>query len=161
MNRDEILDLTRTERRALDELVAGLDADDLQTDGVMAGFSIKDVLAHIAVWERRMSNAIEAWRHGEKLEWPEPGYTIAQVDELNDRDFAAGRARSLDDVLRESRDSYARAISVVESVTDAEIDGWREQFGRPQLTDIIRANMDEHYREHLDQIDVWIQGQRA
>jgi hypothetical protein len=127
----------------------------------MERFSVKDILAHIAAWERRMSIGIEAWRRGDKLEWPEPGYTIAQVDELNDRDFAAGRARSLDDVLRESRKEYRRALSVVEAVTDDEVNAWKEAFGRPQLTDIIRANMDEHYREHLDQIDVWIQGQRA
>jgi hypothetical protein len=161
MTKQELLDLTRRERAALDELVAHLDAGDLTTGGVIDSFSIKDVVAHITAWERRLANGLDAWRRGDPIHWPEPGYTIAQVDELNDRDFADNRERPLDDVLAESAMSYERTFALVESIDESEMFAPLPAFGGHIVALIVRANMDEHYREHLDQIDVWIQGQRS
>lgn len=161
MNKQELLDLTRSERAALDELIAHLDADDLTTGGVIDGLSIKDVVAHITAWERRLADGIDAWRRGDTVAWPEPGYTMSQVDELNDRDFAAGRSRSLDDVLADSRAVYERALAIVEALAEDELFTARPEFNGHPIAGIVRANMDEHYREHLDAIDVWIQGQRS
>jgi hypothetical protein len=162
MNKQELLDLTRSERAELDQIVAGLDGDDLTTDGVIEGLSIKDILAHIAAWERRAVTAIEHWQRGERFDWPEPGYTLAQTDELNNRDFAANRGLRLEEVLRESRAQYERMLALIASLSEDDLfsterPGWRGA----SASQIIRANADEHYREHIDQIAVWLEGQRA
>jgi hypothetical protein len=162
VTKDELLARTREERTVLDELVAHLDADDLATPGVIDGQSVKDLLAHISAWERRICDAIDTWRRGETPAWPEPGATMADVDRLNARDFAAARGRPLADVLGESLASYGRLLRTVEAVDEvvlARVDGL--PWSPWPLTTLVRANADEHYREHIDQIDVWVQGQRA
>jgi hypothetical protein len=161
MNKQELLDITRGERKRLDELLATLDARNLTTEGVIDNLSVKDLVAHIAAWERRLANALDASGRRETFDWPEAGYNISQFNVLNDRDFAAGRSRTLDDVLAESRAQHQRAFALVESLEDATLFGdARPEFNNRQIAVVVRANMDEHYGEHLDEIDAWLQNQR-
>jgi hypothetical protein len=86
---------------------------------------------------------------------------MSQTNELNDRDFAANRDRRLADVLRDATESYDDVLDLIEEMSEAELFGKPPALGGIQPAQAIRANADEHYREHLDQIDAWIAGQHA
>jgi hypothetical protein len=160
-SKEELRAITRSERQALDDRVATLDEGDLTTDGVIDGLSIKDVLAHITTWERRAVRRLGQWRRGEKVEWPEPGYSMDQMDDLNGRDFAANRDRPLADILRDAMESYDELLDLIEECGEGELFERPATLGGIQPAQVIRANADEHYREHLDQIDAWLAGQSA
>jgi uncharacterized protein (TIGR03083 family) len=145
----------RSARAALDDRIAALTPDELTRPGVFDGHSVKDIVAHITAWERRLVNAIDAWKRGETPAWPEPGYTLDDTDRLNDRDFDANRDRPLDEVLAESRASYAAVMALVDSLMDTDLVEPTASFRPFPLSLIIRANTDEHYVEHIEQIDAW------
>lgn len=156
----ELIETTRASRSAFDALLDRMTAAQLTDGSLDGGRSAKDVLAHVTLWERLMCDAIETSLRGETPEWPEPGSTITDVDAINEREFLANRDRPLADVRRESAESYQRAMRVVESLSDAQVSdpkafAWVAGRGYP-LSVMIRANMDEHYDEHTEQISAWL-----
>jgi hypothetical protein len=152
---------THEERAALDEVYTKLTEDELCAPVLDGGWSMKDVLVHIAAWERRVLNATAASARGEADVWPEPGATMADMDRLNKRDFLANRERTLADVLARARTTFGEFIRWVESFSPEEIASELPYTPGIKLESIIRGNADEHYREHLDAIEAWRAGQGA
>ena len=161
MNKSELLDRTRSERQALDDVFAQLTEDEVCAPVLDGGRSMKDQLAHIAAWERRVITAINTGRTGETPPWPEPGYMPWDTDKLNERDFTANRDRPLADVLAEARRTFDEFTALVASFSDAEIAGELPYTPGLKLESILRGHGDQHYREHLDQIESWWAGQGA
>lgn len=156
LGKDALRPVIRSARAALDERIGALTPEQLTRDGVIEGLSVRDIVAHITAWERRLVAAVEAWQRGETPPWPEAGATLADTDRINDRDFAAGRGRPTGDVLAEARDSYGRVMAMIESLSDLDLTSQDKSFRPFPLSLIIRANTDEHYLEHIEQIDAWL-----
>lgn len=158
-----LLAYTRGERTRLDALVASLDEATLTRDGAIEGLSVKDIVVHITAWERRVVAGTESALRGETPAWPEPGWTMDRMDELNDRDFAANRGRSSAVVLAEARASYERASQLLESLGEPDLfDGQRYPWTRGEPAwRFFDANMGEHYREHREAIEAWLQQARG
>lgn len=157
----ELLERIASERAALEHVIKTLEEPELTGPVLDDGWSIKDAIAHITAWERRMLRGIEAWKRGDTPAWPEPGATMADVDRLNERDLAANRDRPLGDVLSEARASYAAIVSAVEALPAQELASPTPWSNTYPLALLVRANTDEHYREHLDLIEAWWAGQGA
>ncbi len=139
------------DRARLEELIAGIDDARMTEPSLEAGWSVKDVLAHISLWERICTGWLEAAARGETSERPE----VKDVDGTNARGYEAGKDRSLADIVAESRASHAAILAAVEALSDDELAS-DERFGWPvwQMTD---SNTAEHYREHIDQISRWLE----
>ena len=161
MNTQQLLQQTRSERQALDDVLAKLTEDALCAPVLDGGRSMKDEFAHIADWESRIIRATAAAERGETDVWPEPGYTMADIDKLNERDFVASRDRSLEDVRADAGVSFDAYVAWIEHFSDEQIAGELPYTPGIPLANIIRANGDEHYREHLDQIEAWRAGRGA
>jgi hypothetical protein len=161
MNKSELTALTRSERQALDDVFTRLTEDELCAPVLDGARSMKDELAHVVDWEQRIIRATAAADRGEQDVWPEPGYTMNDIDRLNERDYLASRDRPLADVLAASRASAAAYIAWIERFSEEQIAGELPYTPGIPLINIIRANGDEHYREHLDQIQAWWSGQGA
>lgn len=133
-----------------DRLCAALAAFDeaAMHERVDAEWTRKDVVAHIGAWERRIVELIERLRAGEA-----PDDAI-ETDELNARYHAAQRGLPLDLVIRSEEEAWQELLGIVRSAPARELfDGGRFAWtdGDP-LADWIRANTDEHYEEHLEQL---------
>jgi hypothetical protein len=159
LGKDALLQRTREERAALDDVYAKLTEDELCAPVLDGGWTMKDVLAHVATWERRILDGFEAARRGEP---PEPGpQTQADTDRFNEVTFLENRERTLVDVLAEAGATHGEYIALIESLSERAL--VREVPGAPGLTieKLLRGNGDEHYREHLDAIEAWWAGQGA
>jgi hypothetical protein len=161
LGKDALLQRTREERAALDEAYAKLTEDELCAPVLDGGWTMKDALAHITAWEQRVLRAAAATARGERNVWPEPGYTMADVDRLNERDYLANKDRPLADVRAEAASSYADYVRWFEGFSPEQIASELADTPGIKLEQIIRANGDEHYREHLDAIEAWWAGQGA
>ena len=117
----QILKRLQTERRRLEQNLAGLSPDDMLQPGVVGELSVKDVLAHLADWEARMPAWIEAARRGGPVETPEPGLTWKQLDIVNRRIYEAYRDRPLEDVLDYFRSVHRRFMAMVEAMPEDEM----------------------------------------
>jgi hypothetical protein len=119
-----------------------------------AGWSVKDVLAHISVWESRCATWLEAAARGETADRPE----VKDVDASNARDYAAAKGQSLSDVLAASRAAHAAMLRSVDALSEADLAD-EKRFGWPTWQ-MASSNSDEHYREHIDQVQAWL-GRKA
>ncbi|TMQ73332.1 MAG: ClbS/DfsB family four-helix bundle protein [Candidatus Eisenbacteria bacterium] len=147
MNRSTLLAVIAAGREHLDAAIADLAAERM-LDQIDVTWTRKDVIAHLEAWERRVIENLEMLRRG-----GEPDGSVT-TDELNDRFFACNRDRTLDDVLAGERDAYRAVLAAINGATDEELFdshhfGWTE--GDP-FADWLRANTDEHYVEHFEQL---------
>jgi hypothetical protein len=147
MDRPALLAAIESGRRRLEAVLAGT-PDAAMLDRVDDEWTRKDVVAHLGGWERRVVSLVEMLRAGEI-----PGDAV-ETDELNARFFAASRDRPLDEVRAGEAQAYAAMLAEIAACTDEELFdgghfGWTE--GDP-LADWFRANGDEHYDEHLEQL---------
>ena len=150
MNKPELLASIRRDHRKLEELISPLSESQMTAPALDAGWSIKDVLAHISAWEGRCAGWLEAVARGETPERPE----VNDVDGANARDYAAAQHQPLSNVLATSRDAHAAMIRSVEALSEADLAD-EKRFGWPTWQ-MASSNSDEHYREHVEQIQSWL-----
>jgi len=72
-NRDELLQRIREEREALERAVARVPAEKMTEPLLEGGWSVKDVLAHIAAWEGLMVGWVEESLRGGTPDRPVTG----------------------------------------------------------------------------------------
>ena len=117
----QILKRLETERRRLEQNMAGLSPDVMLQPGVVGQWSVKDVLAHLADWEARMPVWMEAARRGSPVETPEPGLTWKQLAIVNRRIYEAHRDQPLEEVLDYFRSTHRRFMDLVEAMPEDEM----------------------------------------
>jgi hypothetical protein len=161
MTNAQLLASIRRDRATLDALVSPLSEAQMMAPDLEAGWSVKDVLAHISAWEQL---CIKWVREGRRDEGP---FTQESIDAFNDGIYQANRERPLVEVLEYARGSYTAMITTAEAVTsdlDAPPPWASDEFTGGATTatlgQIISANSDEHYREHIEQIEAWLRGRR-
>jgi hypothetical protein len=145
-------------------LQAGIDAFDetAAVEPILAdGWSIKDVMAHVAEWELYVVRRIEARRRGEV---PEVWATSEEgTDATNARLFAQNRDRRLAEVERFYHDAHKQVLAVVESMSEADLldDSRREDVIGPWRSPVwmhIGGNTFWHYEEHAEAVEAYRAG---
>ena len=149
LTKPKILELIQTERADLEGALARL-SEEQMTRPVEDGWSVKDILAHLSIWETRMVEWIEQSLRGEVPQRPAPGMTWDDMDRLNEQTYLLYKDRPLGEVLSDFNATYRRALEVVsgleeKDLLDAQRFAWRQ--GAP-LWHMVAANTWEHYREH-------------
>src|SRR5438270_9215065 len=117
MDKATLLATIQSERADLDALLAKLSPEQMCQTMTDSQWSIKDVLAHLAAWERRCVTWIEAGLHGETPERPAPGFKWEDLDRLNEQTFLENRDLPLDDVQAISRQAYEQLVTTVQALS--------------------------------------------
>ncbi|HEY6406444.1 MAG TPA: DinB family protein [Ktedonobacteraceae bacterium] len=154
MNKVELLATIQSDRAQLDDLLATISAEQMCLATLENAWSIKDVLAHIATWERKCVGWIQAGLRGERPDIPEAGNTWEEVDRFNEKTFLQNRDRALDDVQTQYHQSYQEILAQVRALTEDDITrpGHFSWTNGRTLVPYIAANTYEHYQEHIEQI---------
>lgn len=160
MSKAKLLAEIQAERQSLEAVLAELSEDQMLVTGVIDDWTVKDLLAHIAVWEQRMVSWVAQAVRGEAPEMLPPGMTWDDLDEWNEETYQKHRHRALEEVLTDFRQSYSRALQAAQGIEeqdliDADRYPWRE--GRP-LWVMVAANTSWHYKEHEESIRAWLEG---
>jgi hypothetical protein len=125
------------------------------------GWSIKDVMAHVAEWELYVVRRIEARRRGEV---PEVWATSEEgTDATNARLFTQNRDRSLAEIARFYHDAQKQVLDVIESMSEADLldDSKREDVIGPWRSPVwmhISGNTFWHYEEHAEAVEAYRAG---
>ncbi len=160
MSKTKLMEEIQVERQHLEKTLGKITEQQMLTPGVMDGWTVKDLLAHITVWEQRMVAWLEQTLRGEVPEMLPPGMTWDDLDQWNEQTYQKHRMRDLDEVLADFKLSYPQALSAAQNIPEEDlIDpdryAWRE--GRP-LWVMVAANTSWHYKEHNDSINAWLKG---
>src|SRR5512140_2634971 len=158
ISRSELLDRICAERMAFEATLARLSPDQFLQAGVQGAWSVKDILAHVSAWERRMVGWMDEALAGKVPALPQ---TDEEVDALNALSYAEDRDKPLDRVMAESLRSSDEAYQVAQAAAPEDLEQadrfpWRQGVG---LWRMVAANTWWHYREHGETIRAWLENQ--
>jgi len=154
----EILTHIKVERQKLERVLANIPEGSLTVSGVESAWSVKDILAHIASWERLMVSWLEASLRGEIPDRPAPGESWENLDGMNERLYQAHKDQPFVQVIKEFEDSYQAALQNAELLSEEDLFdagrfAWRQ--GDPMWR-MVAANTWWHYKEHRETIERWL-----
>ena len=157
IDKAKLLDQMSTSYAALEEILAPLDKTQYSTEGVIPGWSIKDMLAHIASWHHRLLMWLVAAVRNEEPTISGPD-NVEEMDALNAQFYHENKSRPLDEVLADFRTSRQQIMDIVQAMPEEDLMSphrfaWTK--GEP-LWQAIAGDTYEHYREHIAQIQEWL-----
>ena len=157
MDKPGVINEMSTSYNVLEEILAPLDKTQFVTEGVIPGWSIKDMLAHIASWHHRLLRWLDAAVRNQEPTISGPN-NVEEMDALNAQFYQQNKARALDEVMADFRTSYQHIMDIVRAMPEEDLISphnfaWSQ--GRP-LWHLIAGDTYEHYHEHIAQIQAWL-----
>lgn len=140
--------------------------DERKTEpGATGHWSVKDIIAHIAHFERWTYEWLEPALAGNPPPEDDSEEASMTIDEQNARIYERNRNRSLADIQAEAADVHARLVAAVarvpEEVLPADAAGYApflSSYYDPGTTvwQAIDGNAGAHYRHHIDDVREWL-----
>jgi DinB family protein len=121
-----------------------LSAEDWLRPGVNGEWNAKDLLAHVAAWHAHTTDRFEALRETGEL----PEFT-GDVDEFNRKLYEENRDLTLHEVQAMSGAARHRFREEIDLLPDEPAE---------RVQQIVYANADEHYDEHIPHLDAFLGG---
>ena len=140
------------EYRNLLKAFAGLDEDQLARVW-FDQWSVKDIIAHVAGWEREMAGALQRMARGER---PTPeGTDYSDSDAWNAKFSGAMHGVDPRTVIASWEQTHATYVAAANALPD---DRFGETDGKPKTANrLLETSGFGHYREHAAQIRAWRQ----
>lgn len=148
MDREELLQRIRASRSELEAEIGHFDKHRLTEPILPNGWSVKDVMAHIGFWERRIATLYEILTAGEV---PQDTVDNETVDGLNARVHQENQMVPLGIAQINEKDAYQAILAVAENAPETDLfDSQRFPWtqGTPFYQFIVE-NTYEHYDDHL------------
>jgi hypothetical protein len=155
MNKDEILDRLEDEREKFMEAIEGLPAEALHEPGVVGDWSVKDVIAHLSMWEAELVRLLWQAAHGEKPTTLH--FEDIDVDTLNKAWQEQVETRSLEQILEDFRSVREQTERRVSAFSDQDLEDAKRYpwLGGAPLWQWIENDSFGHEAEHIEQIRAW------
>jgi uncharacterized damage-inducible protein DinB len=146
-NKDALLEKYRAARRELLEVIDGL-TDDQLSERTLDAWSVKDHLAHVALWDEVRAAEVERISAGFESAWR---MSDEQDVEFNEMGYALREKLSVDQVKWELANSRERLLQAITSATPRGLD--------PELY-AASSLVSDHEQEHTGWIRRW-RGERG
>lgn len=163
MKKAELLQWLQDENQQLKALIDQISPARMVESGVAGFWSMKDIVAHLTGWNRRLVANIEAAQRGVP-EPPPPWPAHLQTDdEVNVWIYEANKGLSVHEVLKEAEQDFQQLLAVVDEFPeDIPIDtihqGEREYY--LVILDDQRIHpgelFDHYHDDHEDDIRAWL-----
>ncbi len=156
MTRDELLNRIRQSHVDFATALAGIPDDVMVTRPVVDWWTLKDVMGHVAMWERVAIQFVEDYQR-DGMPASLGLKDDAAVDEYNKRGAALRQDYSLARVRAEFDAAQRDLVAAVEPLSDAQLNAplpapWGDGV---TLERLIAWNSYEHTPEHIEQIARW------
>jgi hypothetical protein len=142
--KQKLLDAEDRLWREMNARLSKLGPEDWLRPGVNGDWSAKDLLAHVAAWHAHTTDRFEALRMTGEL--PTFG---DNVDDFNKRMFEENRELTLHEVQAMSGAARHRFREEIDLLPNEPED---------RIQQIVYANADEHYSEHIPHLDAFLGG---
>lgn len=145
-------------RQRLEKSLAAFSDSQMTLPVLDGGWTIKDVLAHVAFWDDRLVYAVHPPPDARNPLMPVAVEDIAQtagwVDRVNARVYELNRDRRLAEVRADFDRAYAEVHRVVSALDDHELldeSGLTRRWGFPAME--MFSGIREHYDEHAEALE--------
>jgi hypothetical protein len=162
MSKAALLEQIERERLVWAQLLAVVGKERMEQPGATGAWSFKDVVAHLNGWRTRTLARLDAARTGAEPVTPWPADldedTEAGLVQINAWIEQAGRERSLEKVLDESRRSFDLMRDAVLALSDEELtDPSRYPWmGGEPVGAVIGYAFDHLHEEHEPTLSAWL-----
>lgn len=119
--KNQVFEDARTERGALEQLLAKLTPEELTRPNVVGDWSAKDVLAHLIEWEQMVIKWYETGVKGKMPSVPSEEYNWGQLPQLNHAIYLKHRDASLEDIQRNFKASHKKIMKTIEAIPEKEL----------------------------------------
>lgn len=147
MDHQQLLQRLETAWSAFKASYAGLQNAELTEPGVTDEWSVKDIIAHVTIWEeealKHLPHIIDGGRP------PRYSVTYGGIDAFNARMVAERSRLALAEVLQQQDDTHQQLIEFIQTIPDEHIT--RETHVRRR----IRLDTYSHYPIHTRAIREW------
>jgi hypothetical protein len=159
MDKTTLLNTIQAEYAQFESLITPLSEAQLCTSPFEGEWSIKDIMAHIAVWEQLCTRWLEEVVHGVT---PQPSERIDS--ESNERIYRENRDRSLAEVQELFHHAHQQLLHqvnlLVQTFSEEDLNtphrfAWTKAWPGSSLIAVIADNSYEHYYDHAQQIHRW------
>lgn len=160
-SKDELVEDIIAEHGALLDLLRPLDEHQCGAAGVWGdGWSVCDLLAHLAEWHRMLLTWFAEGERGENPAMPSPGYTWRETPRLNRAIWEKHRGRSLRSVRGDFESTYREVLQWVHDLPEEDLlqAGRWHWAGKNPLVTYVGANTASHYRFAQKVIKRWRRG---
>ena len=146
MDKQQLLKRLETAWTALKESYTGLSDAQLLVPGVMGDWSVKEILAHVTIWEEEALKYLPKVSNGEK---PPRYVQYGGIDAFNAQMIEQKRSLALSEVLSQLDETHRRLINYLQSVSE-------EHFrGETRFRHRLRLDTYSHYPLHARAILAW------
>ena len=146
-------------------LLAVLSVEQITAPVLPANLSVKDVVAHLMVWQQRSIIRLEAALHGREPEFP--GWPAGldpesdeDVDRVNAWIYETTHPQPWAAVYEGWHAGFLRLLALAESIPDRDLlepGRFAWLYGLP-LSAVLLGSYDHHHEEHLKPLHAWLAG---
>ncbi len=124
---------------------------EVEQAGVVEGWSVKDLLGHIAFWSQEAARNLGLVAAGKADEVHRPEGDKA-VDEWNERERRLRQERPVHDLREEWLESFQEAMQALAAFPSEKL---REKFEGRTVLEVFAEDTYDHYREHSAHLAAW------
>jgi hypothetical protein len=161
VNKTDLLSWLKEENRQWEAFLDQIGPERMKQPGVAADWSIKDIIAHLAGWNRWLVDRFQAAQHGEAEPAPPWPPNLESEDEINSWIYETNRKRSLDEVMDESRRVMGELFAAIESLPEqVRIEHVEPQFNLVWVGEerFLPGEFFDHFHDdHEADIRAWLQ----
>ena len=158
MTKDEILEALELSHEDFYEVLEGLSEEQMTEPAVIGNWSVKDIIAHLSLWEAELVKTMWQLQQGQK---PNTALVTDQdIDELNETWYQENKDRPLERVMADFDAVRKQTIRRVTAFTNKDLN----EHGRYPILEMkepktlamhIADNTFGHEEEHAEQILRW------
>lgn len=151
-DRAALLEAVRSLRDDIEQVVSAPGERAESRPSTIDAWTLKDIIAHLTCWRLTTAARLEAGQRGGEpsMPWPAPLDEEHDLDEINRWFFETNRDKPLAEVLRESRESFARVERALVALPERDLlePGRYPWLAGYALGPAVVAGTLEHHREH-------------
>lgn len=153
-NKAALLEKVRASRADFEALLGQFPRDGLESAYPPDGWSVKDMMAHIAHWDAHALVRFQAAAAGVK---PEPDtLTDADLDRINQELLDAGPTRPLHTVQASYAQVYQDLWAALQAMPTSATDPWWDLWTGDAPLDLIGYCTYQHYADHANDLRRWL-----
>ncbi len=147
---DGLLEELEAARARFHEGLALVDVDLVTVPGVVNGWSVRDLVIHVAAWDEHGTEALALATAGRGEEF---AYSKDDTDVMNERIVAEGQTVSPAEALQREEAAF-NAFHDAVATLDPSLLAHRLGNG-DTVEDVIRYDGPDHYAEHTEHLRAW------
>src|SRR4051794_36557116 len=118
MTKSDLVTWLREEHRRWETLLDRVGAARMEEVGATGSWSMKDLVAHLTVWQRNLIGRMLAAQRGEPAPAPAWPAQLEAEDDVNAWIHQANRERSVGEVLGDSAQMFGELFAAVDGLPD-------------------------------------------